>query len=646
MTNNSKPWNITDSLDLYGLQRWGEGYFHISDDGTVTIHPTGKPDDPPIRMDHVLTELKNQNIKLPAVIRFHDILHSQVLKLNHTFKKVIQEANYDGDYYGVFPIKVNQLREVVEEILNAGTAFKYGLEAGSKSELLAVLALNDDPQRLTILNGYKDDDYLRLAMLGRKLGRPIIVVIEKFSELKRLFAVAQEMNVQPLIGFRAKLATAGSGRWSESGGDSAKFGLTIPEIISGINFLKAKKLISSLQLFHFHIGSQITDIRTIKDAITESARIYAQLMKMGAPIKYFDVGGGMAVDYIGSNSLNSSSMNYNLKDYAEDVVYILQQICELEKVSVPNIVSESGRLITAHHSLVVTNVIGSTKLTETSQAPIPVDSQECHVIVKNMRDFLEDLSEDNCLEVYNDAVSKKEECINAFKLGILSLEERAQIESLFWRICHNVRYYTFQKENLPEELNVLHNKLAAIYHCNFSVFQSTLDAWSIGQLLPILPLQRLDQRPDIPCTLSDITCDSDGKIDEFIHNTNCSVSNHKHCPLMLHSLKPDEEYHLGIFLTGAYQDIMGDMHNLFGKLNEIHIYGDKEDPMGFYIEEVIEGNTCGDVLKLFQYSPDNLAMKVKKELDKQVGSGKLRPREAVLLTDFYEKCLDSYTYLT
>ncbi|MEI8348490.1 MAG: biosynthetic arginine decarboxylase, partial [Pseudomonadota bacterium] len=506
-----------------------------------------------IDITEVIEEIRAKNITLPTVIRFHDILRSQVVNLNRTFRDVIENAGYQGHYYGVYPIKVNQMREVVEEIIDAGAPYNFGLEAGSKPELLAALAMNTNRDSLTILNGYKDEDYLRLALLGRKLGRKIIVVIEKFSELPLLLKLSQEMNVQPMIGLRAKLSAEGSGRWAESAGERAKFGLTIPEILNAIKLIKDAGRQEDLKLFHFHVGSQITDIRTVKDAITEGARIYAKIVQMNIELEYFDVGGGLGIDYDGSRSTSYSSTNYTLRDYIEDVVYILKQVCDLEEVKHPHIVSESGRFISASHSCVIFNAFDHIK-PGNDNYPTDKTTGE-HIMVSNMRDLLKDITPKNLQETYNDALQLKDQSINAFKLGILSLEERAKIETMYWGICQKVSPMLKEMEFIPEGLKELGNFLSHQYLCNFSIFQSTPDAWAIGQLFPIIPLTRLNEKPLISCTLADITCDSDGKIDSFIDITDTKKS------LMVHPLISNQHYYMGIFLTGAYQEVMGDMHN-------------------------------------------------------------------------------------
>ncbi len=636
MSEQKQDWTIEDADYLYRVSRWSEGYFQVGENGNLHVFPFKTPESS-IDMSKVLEEMEKNYIQLPAVIRFQDILRTQLASINKVFQNTIEEAKFNGTYYGVYPIKVNQLREVVEEVVDAGNRYHVGLEAGSKAELLAVLANNTNINALTICNGYKDDDFLKLALLGRTLGRKIIVVIEKFNELPRLLKLAEELDVEPIIGIRAKLAAEGSGKWAHSGGEKAKFGLTIAEILKVVNLLKEKNKLECLQLFHFHIGSQITDIRSIKDAITEGARVFAKLAKMGVPIRYFDAGGGVGVDYEGAKATSNSSINYSLEDYAGDVVYILKEICDLEEVDHPNIVTETGRALTAYHSCIIFNVFDRTEYSE-NEPSVEKTAGE-HVLVKNMRELVQDLTEDNYLDIYNDAIQKKNESIYAFNLGILGLDERARIETVYGQICRKIIQLTRDHEEVPEEIENLRIKLADLYYSNFSLFQSLPDAWAIDQVIPILPIQRLNEKPTRLGTLADITCDSDGHIDNFVSSEDCSKV------LPLHAIEEGEKYPIGAFLTGAYQDVMGDLHNLFGRLNEVHIYFDREDPDNFYIEEVINGNTAEDVLSLMQYSPRMLAQTIKRALDKQVQRGKIRPRQAVKLTDFYESCLESYTYL-
>lgn len=640
MTNRAHPphdWTLEEAEKTYHISRWGDGYFTINDKGHMAVIPTKNSEGPIIDIAEVIDEMKKEKIAFPAVIRFHDILRSQVKNLNRTFREVIEDANYEGRFMGVFPIKVNQMREVVEEVVDAGAPYHFGLEAGSKPELLSVLALNDNHQSLTILNGYKDHDYLKLALMGLKMGRNIIVVIEKFSELTALLKLSKEMKVKPVIGLRCKMSVKGRGKWAESGGERAKFGLTIAELIQCVELLKEDDLIDCFKLFHFHIGSQITDIRTVKDAISEGARIYAKLVKMGVDIRYMDVGGGLGVDYDGSRSTNESSINYTVTEYCEDIVYGLKQVCDIEEVPHPNIITESGRYITAHHSCVISQVVDKIETGNTRFDTKKITDE--HILVTNMRDLLKQVKPEYLQTIINEADQLKEDGVNAFRLGVIGLDERAKIETLYWQVHKEVVDKLKTLDFLPEDLAHLDEYLAPQYLCNFSVFQSAVDSWAIDQLLPVAPITRLNERPQNLCSLADITCDSDGKIDQFIN------LDHSTKTLPLHEISADEPYYIGLFLTGAYQDVMGDMHNLFGRLNEVHVYCDDDDPSDFYIEECIRGNSSQQVLSTMQYNPEHMAQIIKKCMDKQVQRGKLSPREGVKLVDFYEHCLNSYTYL-
>ncbi|HTP26184.1 MAG TPA: biosynthetic arginine decarboxylase, partial [Anaeromyxobacteraceae bacterium] len=582
-----------------------------------------------------------RRLGFPCVVRFQDVLRARVKALNDAFAKGIAEMSYTGRYYGVYPVKVNQMREVVEEILDAGAPYHYGLEAGSKGELLIVLGYNTDAEALTVCNGYKDEGFLRLALLGRKLGRKVIVVVEKLSELPHLLRLSEEMGVDPMIGLRSKLTTKGTGKWESSGGDFAKFGLTVPELIHAVRILKASGKEQCAKLLHFHVGSQLNDIGVVKDAINEGARVYAKLRKMGLPIEYFDVGGGLGVDYLGTrHNGQTSSVNYTVEEYVDDVVYNVQRICANENVPEPHLVSESGRAVTAYHSVVVMNVfghieIGSAEEIAAASTPQPNEPK----VVREMREILAGLTPRNRAEAYHDSVAKKEEALQMFKLGILGLEERAVVESLFWKLCRGLVALNRGKKRLPRDTRDLGDKIADQYMANFSLFQSAPDHWAFDQLFPIVPLHRLEQPPTRDCTIVDITCDSDGKIDRFIEREGVDET------LSLHPLIPGEDYFLGLFLTGAYQDVMGDMHNLFGRVNEVHVFADDEDPEDFYIEEVIPGDRIEQVLSRMQYAPDDLARRVKSALDQKVKEGAIRPKEGVQLADFFEQVVRGYTYL-
>lgn len=634
----SSTWTIEDAERTYGVSSWGGGYFSIGDNGNVQVLPDHNHPDVKIDFDAIINEIREENIQFPVVVRFHDVLRSQVVSLNETFKDVIAEAGYKGRYNGVYPIKVNQMREVVEEIVDAGAPYDFGLEAGSKPELLAVLAYNTNPNSLTILNGYKDEEFIRLALMGRKLGRKVVVVIEKFSELVMLIKVSKELDIEPIVGLRSKMQSKGQGRWQGSSGERAKFGLTISELIKSARLLESEGLGHTLKLLHFHIGSQLPDIRAIKDAVNESARIYAELHKLGFNLEYVDVGGGLAIDYDGSQSTNDSSRNYSLREYVADIVYGLREMCDLENVPQPNIVTESGRALTAHHSCVITEVVGEIK---PEGASIDTSASENeHVLLKNMRELQGYLNvNSNLQEAFNDASQWKEQASQAFKLRVISLVEMGKIETMYWEIMRFLQSAYKQADFVPEEIQSLDYSLSSQYLCNFSIFQSAVDSWAIGQLLPVTPLIGLNKPPVKNCSLVDITCDSDGKIDQFVIDHAISDV------IPLPEYKPDEKCYLGMFLTGAYQDVMGDMHNLFGRLNEVHIFCHDDDPEDFYIEEFIKGTTVEQVLSIMQYHPTTMAIDVKRNIDKEVAAGKIPPREGVKWTDFYEACLAGYTYL-
>ncbi len=631
-----RPWGVSDSLKLYQIENWGDQYFNINPGGNLTVHPR-QGQGPGIDLVKVLDEAAAQKLELPILVRFQDIIRHRVVLLNESFRRAIQEAGYNGKYRGVYPIKVNQMREVVEEIVDAGRPYDFGLEAGSKAELAAVIPMELSPDALVCVNGYKDTAVIKLALLGVKLGKKIVIIVEKLSEAHQIVQIANEMGVKPFIGLRCKLNTKGSGKWESSGGDSAKFGLTTPELLSAVAYLKSVGYEDQIKLLHFHIGSQVTNIRTIKDAVKEASRIYAELYRMGCPLEYLDVGGGLGVDYDGSHTDFESSINYSLQEYCRDVVYSIQEICKSEGVPEPSIVSESGRALAAHHSVLIVNIFGNI---EVGDAPVSLEeSPDEHQVVKEMRDALKQLNYKNMLEYLNEAIQRKEEALSMFKLGVLGLTERAKVEHLFWLICRKVHSWIPEMRYVPDEVEKLTKVLADQYLCNFSIFQSMPDHWAIQQLFPIIPIHRHDEEPTRNATLVDITCDSDGKVSKFVDLRDVKDT------LRLHTLKNGEPYYLGIFLTGAYQDIMGDLHNLFGRVNEVHVFLDDSEPGGYYIEEVIKGNNIASVLSWIQYNPANLEKEVKERIDQRAREGHLKPREGVDLQNFYESVLSGYTYI-
>lgn len=629
-----KPWTLEDSSELYNLQGWGLNYFAINPKGHVTVQPKKQPEGAIDIMD-VIEDVSSRGIKMPVLIRFQDILRRRVTLINEAFAASIKEHGYGGRYFGVYPIKVNQLREVVEEIGDAGRPFQFGLEAGSKGELLAVLAMNSS-DALTIVNGYKDESMMRLAVLGLKIGRKVLVVVEKLSELELLLKAAKEAGVRPLIGLRIKLQTQGSGKWRSSSGHFAKFGLTTPEILGVAETLKAEGLCDCLKLVHFHVGSQVCDIRTIKDAVREGARYYAKLRKMGLGVEFLDCGGGLGVDYDGSHTAVDSSMNYNLREYVADVVYSVREVCKQEKVPEPNLVTESGRSMVAHHAMLVANVFGAI---ETGTTPVELrESAEEHQVVRELREALRGLTPKNIAESFHDGQQHLEEAFSLFKLGYLGLEDKAKVENLYWKLCLEIGKLLPKAKFVSEDLLEMQKALNDQYLCNFSLFQSLPDSWAINQLFPIMPLHHLTEEPLRRASVVDITCDSDGKITNFATHRNARGT------LPVHALD-GSPYYLGFFLMGAYQATMGDIHNLFGRVNEVHVFRDEDEPKGYYIEETIQGQTIRDVLSQIQYSDYELVKMIKEAADAQVKAGALKPREAADLVDRYEAVLAEYTYV-
>ena len=572
------------------------------------------------------------------VIRFQDLLRNRVEEINESFRKSIADHGYQGRYQGVFPIKVNQLCEVVEEILDAGAPYRFGLEAGSRPELLAALAMVSGSERLIICNGYKDPAFIRIALNGKRLGKRVILVIEKLSELDQVLEISKQLGIRPDLGMRVRLNARGHGKWEGSSGDHAKFGLSTAELLTAIARLRERDWLDCFQLLHFHIGSQIPDIRAIRRAVTEGAHFYAKLRKAGVQITYLDAGGGLAVDYDGSRSVFDSSANYGLREYTDNLVYSIQEICDSEEVPHPDLVTESGRAIVAHHSVLIVQVFGSIEKGLQLPPERPADGVE-HSVVAELRHILEHLGDLNSLEAYHDAVEQRDQAQALFEVGYLDLEDKAAAETIFWAICHGVQAKRSGVDDWPEELQDLEIQLADQYLCNFSVFQSLLDHWAIGHLFPIMPLHRLDEAPTREGTLADITCDSDGKISKFIDVQDVRET------LPLHPYRPDEPYFVGIFLVGAYQDIIGDLHNLFGRPAEIHCFLDPDEPGGYYIEEMIPGTTVAQVLAGVQYYESELVKSMKEQVDRAVKEGRIKPVEGVRLLGDYEEAMRETTYL-
>jgi arginine decarboxylase len=636
------PWDIEAARTLYNIQRWGAKYFDINDAGHVVARPLQDAGGS-VDLTDIIEEARGRGLKFPLLIRFQDILRHRVEAINQAFRNSITEFNFQGKYRGVFPIKVNQLREVVEEILDAGKAYDFGLEVGSKPELFAGLAMQNQPDSLIICNGYKDAEFIRMALLGIKLGKRVIMVVEKLEELRQIITISKQAGVEPLIGIRARLLSKGAGKWAESGGENAKFGLSTVELLTATELLKAENLGHCLKLLHFHIGSQVPDILTVKKAVQEAARFYAKLHKMGFAIEFMDVGGGLGVDYDGSRSAFDSSTNYTLQEYTNDIVYYIGDVCNAEKVPHPNIVSESGRAIVAHHSVLLVEVFGSIEKIRPGEAFQYGDNE--HALVKELLDIKKNLGKANKLEAFHDAQERKEDAQQMFALGVLDLPEKAKIENLYWEISRGVVESFKGQAYIPDEILKLEDSLADQYLCNFSVFQSLLDHWALGQLFPIMPVARLHERPTREATLVDITCDSDGQINKFIDLRDVRDT------LPLHQLQTNgggklEPYHIGFFLMGAYQDIMGDLHNLFGRVNEVHVFLEPDEPTGYYIEEIIEGNTIIHSLAAVQYDENELKRQMKAQMDEAIKSNRMKPSEAMRLLDDYERGLKAYTYLS
>ncbi|MSP60101.1 MAG: biosynthetic arginine decarboxylase [Myxococcales bacterium] len=628
-----RRWTVADSLEIYNVRSWGGSYFSVNPAGHVVAHPAG-PEGAQIDMKELVDEVRKRGIGLPLLVRFPEILRGRIVELNEAFKKAIAEYGYKASYKGVYPIKVNQDRYVVERILEYGRPYHHGLEAGSKPELLAVMAMLDDEEALIVCNGYKDEEYIETALLASKLGRTVIIVVEKLSELELIDQVSKRVGVRPRIGMRAKLAARGAGRWESSGGDRAKFGLSSRELMAAMRYLKEKGLIDCFELLHFHIGSQISAIRSFKTAMREAGRFFVELSTLGAPLKYLDIGGGLGVDYDGSQTNFSSSMNYSLQEYANDVVYATMELCDGANVPHPTIVSESGRAVVAHHAVVVMDILG---VSEFDVGKLPDKAPEnAAPVVRNLGDTYREVTRKNILESYHDALEYKDECLTLFSLGHLSLEERVLAEEFFWGTCQKILRLVRELAEVPEDLEGLEKALSDTYFCNFSMFQSLPDSWAIDQLFPILPIHRLNEEPSRRAVLADITCDSDGKIDHFIDRRD--VKN----VLELHPLT-GEDYYVGIFLTGAYQEILGDLHNLFGDTNTIHVATAAEH--GYQIELVITGDTVTDVLKYVGYSKEDLMARLRRSVEVALRAKRMSLDDSRALLRLYEDGLAGYTYL-
>ncbi len=622
-----------DAASLYGIPNWGKGFFHVSEEGDLVVRPTREAARG-VALKQIVDEVALRGITTPMVIRFPQILATAVENLNDAFARAIEEFEYRSVFRGVFPIKVNQKRVVVEKIIEAGRKYGYGLEAGSKPELLAAIAADLSPECLIASNGYKDEAFIRMALNGVRMKKKVVLVLEKVSELDRILSVAKTRGVRPLLGMRAKLYARGSGKWAKSGGEAAKFGLTTPEMLEAVKILKSRRMLDAMVMLHFHIGSQITDIRKIKLAIREAGRVYAKLWAIGVPIQYLNLGGGLGVDYDGSKTAFDSSMNYSVQEYANDVVYTIKQICDEENVPHPTLVTESGRAVTAFHSILITNVLDVADRIEKDRR-VRVTANDAPVI-QELAGILAGTNAKNLRESYHDALQYKEELFTLFNLGHLSLEDRSKGEMLFWQICERIHKDLKTLKEIPEEFEDMEKMLADTYVINLSVFQSLPDSWAIDQLFPILPIHRLNERPSEVATLADITCDSDGKIDKFIDLRDIKET------LPLHTFRHDEPYYLAFCLMGAYQDVLGDLHNLFGEAHEVLVTVDEEGKSR--VEDVLPGEPCERVLEYMNYDSTEILDSISRQL-RRVANRPVKKDEVQAIYKEFESVFPRYTYL-
>ena len=626
-----RKWRIEDSEDLYNVKGWGGSYFSINEKGHMVVTP--KEGCASVDLPELVDELSLRDVSAPMLLRFPDILDDRINKIDSCFKEAAKEYEFHGQNFVVMPIKVNQMRPVVEEIVSHGKKCNIGLEAGSKPELHAIIALGTDSVSLIVCNGYKDEEFIELALLAQKMGRKIIIVIEKLNELKITAKIARRLKVTPNLGVRIKLASSGAGKWEESGGDGSKFGLTSSELLEALDFLEEHDMKDCLKLVHYHIGSQVSKIKKINVALREAAQFYVQLYKMGYHIEYVDMGGGLGVDYDGTSSSSASSVNYSIQEYANNAIYTIVDACDKNELPHPNVICESGRALTAHHSVLIFEVLEKTSLPEWDDNEEPEEND--HELIKELYDSWDELTKSSSLEIWHDAQEIREEALNLFSLGLLDLKSRAKIERLFWSIAREVNHIANSLKRVPEDFTSLPKLLADKYFCNFSLFQSLPDLWAIDQLFPIIPIQRLDENPTHLATLQDITCDSDGKITNFVAKSTQHT-------IPLHSFSDKEHYYIGVFLVGAYQEILGDLHNLFGDTNAVHVSVDEK---GYYIDQVIDGETVADVLEYVQYSPKKLVRTVETWVTKCVKEGKISVEAGKEFLSNYRSGLYGYTSL-
>jgi arginine decarboxylase len=628
-------WNTKKSAELYGIDNWGANYFQINEKGNVEICPFGRNDKRKVDLRELLDDLLQRGLRSPVLIRFPDIVNSQIQTLAQAFYKAFNTFNYKGTYNGVFPIKVNQQRYLVEEMVEFGKKSHLGLEAGSKPELLIALAVMDNPNALLICNGFKDSEYIETALLARKLGRNTIIVVDRMSELPLIVEASKNLNIRPCIGFRAKLESRGAGKWVESSGAKSKFGLTVSEMLKCLDILKRENMLDCLQMLHFHIGSQITALRAIKDSLIEASRIYVELAGMGAGLKYIDVGGGLGVDYDGSQTNWENSVNYTIQEYANDVVGQICSACDEKEIPHPGIITEAGRALVAHHSVLVFDVLGSHRI-QTKEVPAQVPPEDEHELLEDLHELYNTLNTKNLNEHLQDAFRIREYGMNLFNLGYFSLKQRALLEDIFWAFCSKVLDLEKTLPRKPEELGELKKLMHDSYYCNFSLFQSAPDMWAVGQLFPIMPIHRLQEEPTRRAVLLDLTCDSDGKIDNFI-----DIKDIKNA-LELHEYDEKQPYYIGMFLLGAYQEILGDFHNLFGDTDAVHV---SVRETGYTIDHVVEGDSVTDVLGYVEYERPALIRRIRTAIEQALTQKSLSLEESKLLMRYYEVGLSGYTYL-
>jgi len=629
-----KQWSIDEARELYNILNWGKGFFDINTRGDVVVRPE-KTSDKFLDIKELVDELRLREISPPVLIRFTDILKKRIEEIQKSFQAAIKEYGYQGEYIGVYPIKVNQSKQVVEDIIEFGRPYRFGLEAGSKPELLIVVASLDTKGAPIICNGYKDTEFIEIALWALKLGRKVFIVVEKPSELDTIIKVSARLKVKPLIGIRAKLAARGRGKWEGSGGDRSKFGLLPEEMLDAVQKLKKHGMLDSLQLLHFHLGSQITSIQSIKEALRESTRLFVELSRLGVNFRYFDVGGGLAVDYDGSMTNFSSSANYTLQEYAADIVSALAEICQENGIAHPTIISESGRALVAYHSILVFNILGISEFSTDMNVPtLPKDAPES---LTSMKQLLDQLSVKNFQESYHDAIQIRDETLTLFNVGILSLEHRAVVEKLFWLICHKIAKIIDGLDYVPDELENLQAFISDTYYGNLSVFQSLPDHWAVKQLFPMMPIHRHTERPVRKATLADITCDSDGKVDQFIDLRDVKST------IDLHELQPNQPYYLGAFLVGAYQEILGDLHNLFGDTHTVHVSVTGKNK--YRIDKIVEGDTVRDVLAYMQYQKRDLMVMIRQAVEESIEKRRLSIKESARIQRFLEEGIEGYTYL-